>query len=514
MVRGTLAFKLEDGYVADDSTGHKGVDVRQTANRVILRALLQDAEGAIVDDTSTNATLAIYEQQDDGDLYALDFNDHLFNDEDTARTTPTVEMTYRTVDGGSNTDTGLWTYALSNVSDFDDGGIYYAHIYHADAVPTDQIREFQWGSVQGDLTVEASGSNDLLNVHNQLVEDELFDIQSEDDGATYNENLHSLKAIYELLQSYILTAIPGAITVSGTGIIADAVTFIRQLTDEPSTQAKYSDGDILKFYQASMEQIMTDLQTNTEHPVVCRQTISVVKGTTEYALPPCVGEVHRLAKIKTATGEVEAEWYPGTYVGRPGFKVEDRILRFDPIPTATQDYELLYVPTAEATVFKATATFSETLTSSALNKVNFTSGNVSAGSEDKRHDAYNGHLLRVLDVNGDDTIHEYKITDYDYDSNRIITVDRSFSPALVDSESVTFEVVPNYALLLHHVVCYQAALTIVGIEGNLQKLQGLQLQYREKIRALRLRTHRRSMRFGGYADSYTLDNERTYCLIG
>jgi len=126
----------------------KGIDVRQTGDRLIFRAFLQDSDGALV--TSGTTTLKLYELQDDGTLKSYDFDDNTFKT--TALTTETAAMTHQQGNNGA-TDTGLWTCALTTLAGFTAGNIYFAMVTNAGAGPTDQLREFQFGSAQGDLVV-------------------------------------------------------------------------------------------------------------------------------------------------------------------------------------------------------------------------------------------------------------------------------------------------------------------------------------------------------------------------
>lgn len=126
----------------------QGIDIRQTSNQIIFRSLLQDSNGALV--TSGTTTLKLYELQDDGTLYSYDFSDNTFKS--TALTTETAAMTHRQ---GNNltTNTGLWTYVLSTLTGFTVGNIYFAMVNNTGAFPTDQVREFQFGSFEGDMSV-------------------------------------------------------------------------------------------------------------------------------------------------------------------------------------------------------------------------------------------------------------------------------------------------------------------------------------------------------------------------
>jgi hypothetical protein len=135
------------------NVGFKGVDVRQTGTALLLRTLLQSAAGALV--TSGTTSLRLYELQSDGSLKTYDFSTNAF----TAGvvTTPTASLNYQKSTNGT-VDTGLWTYALTTLTGLTAGAIYLAHVNNPNASPTDQVREFQWGSAEGDLQVTPTGT--------------------------------------------------------------------------------------------------------------------------------------------------------------------------------------------------------------------------------------------------------------------------------------------------------------------------------------------------------------------
>lgn len=136
----------------------QGVDVRQTTGQLILRALLLDSSGDPV--TSGTTTLRLAELQDDGTLLGYDFNDNTFKSG--TATTPTVNMTHRTINGAA-VNTGVWTYELETLTDFNEGQVYLMIVNNTSASPPNQVREFQFGNAQGDLTVTAARLNTNAN---------------------------------------------------------------------------------------------------------------------------------------------------------------------------------------------------------------------------------------------------------------------------------------------------------------------------------------------------------------
>ncbi len=135
------------------NTGFKGVDVRQTGAELVFRAFLQNSSGALLGTGTT--TLSLLEVQSDGSVKSYDFNDNTFKT--TALTTPTLALTHRP-SNNAGTTTGVWTAALATLTGFTVGAVYLALVNNSGASPTDQCREFQYGSVEGDLLVTAGST--------------------------------------------------------------------------------------------------------------------------------------------------------------------------------------------------------------------------------------------------------------------------------------------------------------------------------------------------------------------
>lgn len=142
----------------------KGIDVRAAlGGKILFRASLKDSTGAKLITGTTN--LSLYELQDDGTLKTYDFADNTFK-----ATAVTTEQQAMTVRKGNNntTDLGLWTFALTTLTNFTVGAVYFAVVANAGASPPQQEREFQFGGDQGDLPVSSTGyyQVDVIKVTN------------------------------------------------------------------------------------------------------------------------------------------------------------------------------------------------------------------------------------------------------------------------------------------------------------------------------------------------------------
>lgn len=130
----------------------KGIDIRQSGDRIIIRASLKDSSGVKV--TAAPTVMTLYEVQNDGSFKSYDFNDNTFKTG--ALTTPTLALTHRT-GNNATTNTGIWSVAITTVTGFTRGNLYIAQVNNAGASPVDQEREFQYGDADGDLSVTADG---------------------------------------------------------------------------------------------------------------------------------------------------------------------------------------------------------------------------------------------------------------------------------------------------------------------------------------------------------------------
>lgn len=121
--------------------GFRGIDIRESGEKLVFRASLKDAAGAKIVAGTTN--LRLYEVQADGTLKSYDFADNTFKA--TALTTEVQALTHRTGNNGG-TNTGLWSVVLATLTGFTAGNIYIAAVTNSTATPETQEREFQFGS--------------------------------------------------------------------------------------------------------------------------------------------------------------------------------------------------------------------------------------------------------------------------------------------------------------------------------------------------------------------------------
>jgi hypothetical protein len=692
----------------------QGIDVRQTTGRIAFRCLLLDSAGAIVTSGTTN--LKLYELQDDGTLHSYDWNDNTFKS--TALTTENQTMTHRQGNNGS-TNTGIWTVNLTTLSDFNSGGIYFAHVSNTNATPDVQVREFQFGSAQGDLTVTsarlntnanaisestdaadrleaalttangidinlgqstgtpgantvgeglrnahegipnaAAGGNaglptvdannrvagiqgsrfntlddqgstilvsttvaagstasiirlasvpggdqdgdydgaliivrdisdsnrpcfrsissyatannactldedldfspstgDLVEVHASTASDLMAEVQkltvgfgtsSPDrlvdhlrammskgasapssgvgtyspatdsleilgegvvamEGAGFETGTDSLKEIRDAIDTLVAPSVVSSSALSGSGFLSNLVSLIRKATDEPDTDPKWTDADVVKVAQTAFDEVLQDCNANTDHPVGIRHTITLVDGTQDYILPPTVGQVLRVAKINSSSGLPEWESWPGGYMDptQSGWRIEGNTLRLLRDWDLSNDLEILYIPNSVALMHKATA---DAVTSTT---VTFPSS-VTDGTLDTRPNAYVGYFVRILSST-QGVIEERLVTAYNV-TTRVATINKAWDTT--PTGTVVYEVVPLFDRLMESIVALRGAMDILAQEGNTKRLAAITQSYQLKLRALRLQLSRKQARFPHHMDGDTWDNLTRYGFQG
>lgn len=322
-------------------------------------------------------------------------------------------------------------------------------------------------------------------------------------GSGFATGTDSLTKIRDAIDTLVAPAVVGSSAMSGAGFLSDCVTLIRKMTDEPSVNPKYTNGEIVDFLQAAFATVVTDLNVNTDHPVVVRYEITLESGKQNYTLPPNVGEVWRVAKLNTTSGLPEYEMWPDNHFssGQSGIVIEGNTLRLLRDWKSTDTLEILFVPLGEPLMHYGTAAAvtASTITLAAI---------PTDGTLDTRENAYAGYLVRILTSTGpaghEKAVRERLITAYN-SVTRVATLAEDWTT--LPTGTITYEVVPQYSLVLKHLVCLSAAMDILAIEASTKRLQALHTRFVAKQRAMRLMVERKCARFPGHAEGDTSDNE-------
>jgi hypothetical protein len=318
-------------------------------------------------------------------------------------------------------------------------------------------------------------------------------------GSGFSTGTDSLTEIRDAIDTLVAPSVVGASALSGSGFLSDCVTLIRRMTDEPSLVPKYTDSDIVEQLTSAMSTVMAELHINSDHNILCRFDITLVSGQQTYILPPNVGEIWAVRKMSTVTPirPVYEAWSDNHWSAhQSGFVIEGNEFRLLTDWRSTDVLEVLYVPNGESFMHKGTA---QSTTDSTITFAT----SATDGTLDTRANAYAGYLCRILeDTTG--YIQERTIDSY-VNTTLVATLTTDFSPSLTGS--TIYEVLPTYSNIIKHAACMNAAMDILGNEGNKKRLQLLERRYLVKIRALRQLVSKKSSRFGSHAIGDTADND-------
>lgn len=273
--------------------------------------------------------------------------------------------------------------------------------------------------------------------------------------------------------------------VAGVGFLSSTVSLIRSWIDEPDVD-RFTDAAMLANILRAYADVLEDVNRVSTDVVRSRVDIAVVANQREYVLPPTVGRIVEFARVDTY-GNIIEEAVPRGYLSGygPNWTIEGPILRFDPVWQVGQTLRLTHIPNGEVAAFEGTVAAgggaNGAITASTLTPPS----TLTAGTLDRRANAYVGYVLRVLSENGG-TAQDRVVTAQDSTtpSQPVFTVKPDFSPT--PTVSVVFELVPSHAYRFQHLVALKVARLIAGVIGDRLRYQTLAAEYTDAMRHLML----------------------------
>jgi len=287
------------------------------------------------------------------------------------------------------------------------------------------------------------------------------------------------------------------------GFLQTVIDRTRAYLDDPSLDAKYDDAFLVKhIITPAFASIASRINNSTSNAISVWIPFPVTQGTQYYTLPPCVGEVWRIAQRNddmwvSREAMPRTEWH---YRG-PNWKVEGNMISFTPTPD--QDYndlELQFMHNGEVMPFRTTATLAgdlKTLTFALTNTP-------SLGVIDRRDNAYLGSIVRILTSTG--IVEERIISGWTKSTTNWQTTCRlPFTYATAGS--VTVEYAPLGLESLYESVSIASAIKL----GTYKKMSGtqfqmLQMQYRDAMKTCMDHFANKQMRTAKYFERSTADN--------
>lgn len=278
---------------------------------------------------------------------------------------------------------------------------------------------------------------------------------------------------------------------------------IRRYTDEPATNEKYTDANLIDEIQKAYPQLLAELNRN-RHPhelVTATYSITYDADTTLYVLPP---NIESVVAIYYESDHGYRTFYdsrsPMDTAGR-GVSVQDNTLYIQNNHSITDGRTLTveYIPSNTALLHNGECTVDSdgdtvTLTSSP-----------NAGSRDTHYQAYTGCYLRILSATSNNYVQERLITAYDHTTLKA-TLNKALSP--IPGGTITYEIAPPIHHGLDDVIGAYVALMINSIEKNTRRYSALERFYRDRLRNVRLAGHYKNLSQAPRVNTHHYNNSR------
>lgn len=291
--------------------------------------------------------------------------------------------------------------------------------------------------------------------------------------------------------------------------LARAIDSFRRYTDEPTTNAKYTDTILEQMLEEAYAHIINEINRCSIEPIVAKFNVthSTSTSTVQYALPQLIGAIFA---IYYETDNEYKVFYDSQGHYNPqgrGIHIVGNTLHVQPgILSDGRVITIEYIPSGTARLHDGTCTVDTT------GKIVTFGATVSDGTLDTHANAYAGSIFRI--VSDTDTSYNYiqerTITAY-VNTTLKATLDTALNPNAGDgvhSGTTSYEIAPVIHLGLDHVVALYLAYWVAAIEGSITRARMLRGMWRDALRNLRLNAYYsnlvdcRKMR----ADNY--DNKR------
>ncbi len=273
------------------------------------------------------------------------------------------------------------------------------------------------------------------------------------------------------------------------GFLSDTISLVRQLSDEPATNEKYSDTNIIGFIETDWGLINGELARLSTNRILTRVSLSLTSGIEHYALPPTIGAIQRITQASSSNSP--RVFYSMAGMDNPlgrGVSLQGRTLVIEPDYTGSGvTINIDYIASGSVKLHTGTCTIDTT--NSDTEKTVFVLGDTpSAGTLDRRPHAYAGQILRILSDGSDVYEQDMVITSYD-----VVNQKATCKPAANDSllgtySAITefdYEITPNLSQIDSTVIAYATARRLMANEGD-SRYQLITQQYTELMRNLRL----------------------------
>jgi len=275
--------------------------------------------------------------------------------------------------------------------------------------------------------------------------------------------------------------------------IARTISRIRDATDEPSTNAKWTDTKLLDLIEIAYAKTLADVNRVSQRPVIVRFDLTVTASVDKYVLPPVIGRIMAMQYVDS-NDVVLKNYYPGDgrHPSYSGLSIEGNVVYFQDVDQAAHTLRIMFVPINCIKLHTHTILGTGIANSTANNNAVITlptAVSITTGSLDSRPNAYVGSVFRINSVSeaARDFSQDRVITAYDV-TTRKATVEPAYTAALLpgDADTVTYEIAPILTEQLDIAIALYVARYIVGVEGDRDRYRIIDTEYVRTAREVRL----------------------------
>lgn len=284
-----------------------------------------------------------------------------------------------------------------------------------------------------------------------------------------------------------------------------AIASVRRQLDEPTTNAKYTDANIIEQLELSYILVLGEKNRNALNPAVATVSITVASGTTEYILPYTIGSVEAIYESDGGGGRIfynsRSRHNPiGRFVWIEGNTLKVQGSGFLSLGTSLT---IEYTPSGVARLHHGACTLNAAGTIATLGAT------PNVGTLDTHYNAYTGCHFKILNTIGTTVTNNYQqertISAYDTTTRQATLTPALTSVPTTDDGEILYEIAPQIWRGLDLVVSLHAARTIANIEG-LPRASRIEKVYRDAIRHVRLSAYYSNLQDAARVPTDNFDN--------
>lgn len=283
------------------------------------------------------------------------------------------------------------------------------------------------------------------------------------------------------------------------GFLSRGIAQFRLYSDEPATNAKYSDSNIITMLESSYQYILGEVQraTTLGNTVVapiqtyCDTLLLGSDVARYYALPSYIGKILRVMLLDASKNELQMLWARNTqHPWGKGFRIEENTFWVDAGALESGNYvRIEYEPSGCAALHEGTA---EAVAATGLTVTLMATPTV--GELDTHPNAYAGSRLRILSATTNSQVQERTILSY-VTATRVATLAVALNP--VPATSITYEICPITSQVMDRAIWLHAVLDTLAVEDSKSRYGLIKDRLAMTMRELRLFYGQRDLQAGG-----------------